>query len=207
MEKRIEDLIHRIKALEEELIDALQEGEKKVNFTIRGKTIEFARDVRQAHRQIKRSLITWLVTDRPQNLLTGPIIYAMVIPLALTDLFVSFYQATCFPIYGIQKVKRSDYFIYDRHKLGYLNFIEKFHCEYCAYANGLMAYLTEIIARTELYFCPIKHAKKVIAAHGHYSRFMSYGDSQGFHKKWSALRRRGGPDHYPEDPQQGPSRD
>lgn len=195
MDKRIEDLIHRIKALEEELLEAIEDGEKKANFTIKGKSIEFAQEVRQAHQKIKRSLMTWLVTDRPQNLLTGPIIYAMIVPLALTDLCVSFYQATCFPIYGIEKVKRSDYFIYDRHKLGYLNLIEKFHCEYCAYANGLMGYLSEIIARTELYFCPIKHAKKVIGAHGHYSRFMAYGDSEDFHKKWFALRRRGGPTH------------
>jgi hypothetical protein len=195
MNKRIEDLIAQIKSLEDELLDAIHEGEAKANFTLKGKSIEFAQEVKQAHRKIKRSLMTWLVTDRPQNLLTGPIIYAMIVPLAITDLCVSFYQATCFPIYGIQKVKRANYFIYDRHKLGYLNLIEKFHCEYCAYANGLMAYLSEIIARTELYFCPIKHARKVIGTHGHYSRFMDYGDSKDFHQKWFELRRRGGPDH------------
>lgn len=206
MEEHVEDLIHRIKALEDELLEALHQSEEKVNFTIRGKTIEFAQEVKQAHQKIKRNLMTWLVTDRPQNLLTGPIIYAMAIPLMITDLCVSFYQATCFPIYGIKKVRRSDYFLYDRHKLGYLNLIEKFHCEYCAYANGLMAYLTEIVARTELYFCPVKHARKVLAAHGHYSRFMAYGDSKDFHQRWFALRQRGGPDHEQTEPKRASSK-
>lgn len=199
MNKRIEDLIAQIKSLEDELLDAIHQGDSKANFTLKGKTVEFAQDVKQAHRKLKRNLMTWLVTDRPQNLLTGPIIYAMVVPLLITDLCVSFYQATCFPIYGIEKVKRADFFVFDRHKLGYLNLIEKFHCEYCAYANGLMAYLTEIIARTELYFCPIKHARKVIGRHGHYSRFTDYGDSSDFHQQWQRMRQRGGPDHQQKD--------
>ena len=195
MDKRIADLIHQIKALEEDLMNALHDNETKASYTLRGKTVEFAQEVRQAHQTMKRSLLTWLVTDRPQNLLTGPIIYAMIIPLLLTDLFVSFFQATCFPIYGIKKVKRGDYFLFDRHKLAYLNLIERFHCEYCAYANGLMAYLSEIIARTELYFCPIKHARKVIGKHGQYSRFLDYGESDDFHEKLEAFRRHVGEEH------------
>jgi len=50
----------------------------------------------------------WLVTDRPQNLITGPLIYGMEIPLLMLDACVSFYQWACFPIYGITKVRRSD---------------------------------------------------------------------------------------------------
>ena len=195
MDKRIADLIHQIKALEEDLMNALHDNETKASYTLRGKTVEFAQEVRKAHQTMKRSLLTWLVTDRPQNLLTGPIIYAMIIPLLLTDLFVSFFQVTCFPIYGIKKVKRGDYFLFDRHKLAYLNLIERFHCEYCAYANGLMAYLSEIIARTELYFCPIKHARKVIGKHGQYSRFLDYGESDDFHEKLEAFRRHAGEEH------------
>lgn len=72
------------------------------------------------------------MTYRPQNLITGPIIYSMIVPLLLLDGCESFYQATCFSIYGITKVHRDDYFVYDRQQLGYLNFIEKFHCTYCA---------------------------------------------------------------------------
>ena len=43
------------------------------------------------------------------------------------------------------------YLAFDRHRLTYLNFAEKLNCEYCAYANGILAYFTEIAARTEQY--------------------------------------------------------
>ena len=86
------------------------------------------RSVRQAHRKLKRNFFRWLVTDRPQNLITGPLTYGMVIPLLMLDACVSFFQWACFPIYGITKVRRSDYLVFDRHHLGYLNFIRRSRC-------------------------------------------------------------------------------
>ena len=188
MDTRIRDLLQQMEALEGDLRAALHERESRVNFTLHGKRVEFEREIRQAHRKLKRSFFRWLITDRPQNLITGPIIYGMIVPLLFADLFVTFYQACCFPIYGIAKVRRADYIVFDRHQLGYLNLVERFHCEYCSYANGLMAYLTEIIARTELYFCPIKHARKVLGAHAHYAQFLAYGDSAEFHARLEAFR-------------------
>lgn len=120
------------------------------------------------------------MTYRPQNLITGPIIYGMIVPLAILDLFVSFYQATCFPIYGVPKARRGDYIVFDRQKLEYLNFIEKFHCTYCAYGAGLIAYVGEIVSRTEQYFCPIKHAHKILGTHSRYARFLDYGEAADY---------------------------
>lgn len=157
-------------------------------FTIRGKRIQFEAGIHQLHQRLRRNFLHWLVTDRPQNLITGPVIYGMAIPLAVLDFFITFYQATCFPIYGIAKVLRADYIVFDRHQLGYLNFIERFHCEYCAYATGLVAYATEITARTEQYFCPIKHARKVLGVHGRYARFLDYGNSADYHAKLEEFR-------------------
>jgi len=108
--------------------------------------------------------------------------------MAVLDIFVTLYQALCFPIYGIAKVRRGDYIVFDRHQLGYLNFIERFHCEYCAYANGLIAYAAEITARTEQYFCPIKHARKILGTHSQYARFLEFGDSAEYHAKLEAFR-------------------
>jgi hypothetical protein len=70
-------------------------------FQIKGKRVEFERSVKTAHLKLKKNFFCWLVTDRPQNLITGPLIYGMVIPLLLLDLCVSFCQWACFPIYGI----------------------------------------------------------------------------------------------------------
>jgi hypothetical protein len=188
MDARIRNLLQQIGSLEDELRTVLHERETRVLFTIRGRRVEFERGVRQVHRRLKRSFFRWLTTDRPQNLMTAPIIYSMAIPLAVVDLFVTFFQASCFPIYGIARVRRRDYIAFDRHHLGYLNFIERFHCEYCAYANGLIAYVAEIAARTEQYFCPVKHARKVLGTHRRYARFLEFGDSADFHARLEALR-------------------
>ena len=188
MDTRIQDLLRQIASLEEDLRTALHEREARIEFTIRGKRIEFERGVRKAHKRLKRNFFRWVATDRPQNLITGPIIYGMALPLALFDFFVTLYQATCFPVYGIAKVRRGEYIVFDRHQLGYLNFIERFHCEYCAYANGLVAYATEIMGRTEQYFCPIKHARKILGVHGRYAEFMAYGDSADFHVRLEQYR-------------------
>lgn len=188
MDTRIRDLVEQIATLEDELRTALHARESRVMFTIRGKRIEFEREISEAHKRLKRGFFRWLVTDRGQNLITGPIIYGMVVPMALFDLCLSIYQLSCFPIYGIAKVRRADYIVFDRHQLGYLNFIERFHCEYCAYGNGLMAYATEILARTEQYFCPIKHARKVVGTHKRYEHFLQFGESPDYHAKLEAIR-------------------
>lgn len=111
---------------------------------------------------------------------TAPVIYSLIFPLLLLDLFVTIYQAICFPVYGIAKVRRHDYLIFDRYHLGYLNALEKLNCAYCSYANGLIAYVREIAGRTEQYWCPIKHARRVVGAHQYYAQFHDFGDATAF---------------------------
>ncbi len=188
MNEHISLILEKMAALENELRSVVQEQEGKMAFQIKGKRVEFENSVKQAHRKLKQSFFRWLVTNRPQNLITGPIIYAMIFPMMLMDLCVSFYQWVCFPIYGVTKVRRSDYIVFDRRHLGYLNFIEKFHCTYCEYGNGLMAYMTEILARTEEYFCPIKHAHKILGTHAHYNRFLDYGDAADYEARLEEYR-------------------
>lgn len=180
MNENIQRLLAQIEALEDELKSALHEQQSRMFFEIKGKRVEFERTVSDAHRKLKTGFFHWLVTYRPQNLITGPLIYGMIVPLALFDLCVTLYQAACFPIYGVVKVRRADYIVLDRQQLGYLNFVEKFHCTYCAYGAGLIAYGGEIVARTEQYFCPIKHARKVLGTHARYARFLEYGDAEDY---------------------------
>lgn len=188
MNERIRALLGQMSSLEEELLDALHQHEERVSFTLRGKRVEFEQSVQAAHRRMRVGILRWLGT-RPQNLITGPIIYSMALPLVLLDVCISLYQALCFPIYRVAKVRRADYFNYDRQQLGYLNAIERFHCTYCAYANGLLAYATEIVARTEQYFCPIKHARKVLGSHVRYRRFLGYGEAADYQERLEQFRR------------------
>jgi hypothetical protein len=60
---------------------------------------------------------------------------------------------------------------------------------YCGYANGVFAYVREIAGRTEQYWCPIRHAKRVRAPHPHYREFVEYGDAEGYQEQLSRLRR------------------
>ena len=188
MNEKIDVILARMASLENELRSAVHEQESRMFFQIKGRKVEFERSVREAHRKLKKNFFRWLVTDRPQNLLTGPLIYGMIVPLLLIDGCVSFYQWACFPIYRISKVRRADYIVFDRHQLGYLNFIEKFHCTYCEYGNGLMGYMAEILARTEQYFCPIKHAHKILGTHARYRRFLDYGDAVDYEKRLDEYR-------------------
>jgi hypothetical protein len=185
---RIKQILDQISTLEDELHTAINEQQTSMFFQIKGKRIEFEKSIKQTHRKLKRSFFRWLVTDRPQNLITGPIIYLMIIPLLVTDLFITFYQLTCFPIYGIKKVRRANFIVFDRHNLHYLNFIEKFHCTYCAYGTGMIAYISEIVGRTEQYFCPIKHARKILGSHARYARFLDFGEAENYEAKLEEFR-------------------
>ena len=189
MDHRIRNLLDQIAALEGELRGVVHEQEQKLRYELDGKRVRFEDHVRQTHRQLKRSILRWIVTDRPQNFITGPVIYALAIPLAFLDLWVTLFQATCFPIYRIEKVRRGGYLVYDRHHLEYLNWFERFHCGYCAYANGLLAYAGEIAARAEQYFCPIKHAQQVLGSHARSARFLAYGEAADYHGKLEEYRR------------------
>jgi len=102
---------------------------------------------------------------------------------------VSLFQLICFPVYSIPRVRRSDYFIIDRQYLSYLNIIEKINCSYCGYFTGLIGYVQEIAARTEQYWCPIKHAHRGGVLHSRYVNFVDYGDAKGFREKLSVIRK------------------
>lgn len=137
---------------------------------------------------IKKGLLHYIVGARFLVLITAPVIYSPIVPFMLLDLFTTIYQHVCFVVYGIPRVKRKDYVIFDRRYLAYLNFIEKINCAYCSYANGVVAYVREVGSRTEQYWCPIKHARRLLGAHPRYAHFVAYGDAQGYRDELEALR-------------------
>ena len=116
-------------------------------------------------------------------------VYAVFFPLVLLDLFVMAYQFVCFPLYGIPRVRRRDYLVFDRAHLAYLNALKKLNCAYCSYGNGLAAYVREVVARTEQYWCPIKHARRLLQAHPLYGGFVDYGDGEGYRRELQASAR------------------
>jgi len=188
MHDRIRQILTEITRLEDELAAALQEQQVRLRYRYEGSKIRFDENIRKIHHELKTGLFTWLRKSEVRNVVSAPFIYLMIVPFALLDLFVSTYQAVCFPLYRIARVRRSDYIVVDRHQLPYLNVLEKLNCVYCGYVNGLVRYTSEIASRTELYWCPIKHARKVLDPHRRYAAFADFGDAEGYRMRLDELR-------------------
>jgi len=189
MDEKLEQLIARIKELERELRQELHQKQQAFRYRIERDTVRFEEVVKERHRKLIKRLYRYLFDASLLNILTVPIIWGCLLPALFLDLTVTLFQAICFPVYGIPKVKRKQHIIIDRHALGYLNLIEKINCVYCSYFNGLISYVREIAARTEQYWCPIKHARRVSSIHSRYRYFFDYGDGENYRQKLEEVRR------------------
>lgn len=182
MSDKVANIRARIGALEAELEVEFERHRRDFQYQVSQRQIVFEQDVQRRHAALKQKLASYIAEARPLVVLTAPVIYSMIIPFVMLDVFVSIYQYICFPVYRIGKVQRGDYITFDRKHLSYLNGIEKLNCLYCSYGNGLLAYAREIAGRTEKHWCPIKHAKRIEGMHAHYPEFVEFGDAEGFQK-------------------------
>jgi hypothetical protein len=188
MTPRVEGLVDRAHDVNNDLRRVIGQSQRQWNRRLNRSRIWFDRELRRRHRRLKLGIVAYIGQGSVINLLTAPVIYSLIVPFALLDLWVTIYQSICFPIYGISRVPRRRYFAVDRHKLAYLNAIEKLHCTFCSYANGLIAYVREVAARTEQYWCPIKHARTISGPHGRYALFFDYGDAEHYRRDLEPLR-------------------
>jgi hypothetical protein len=185
----VQRIVERMHLAEAELAREVNAQRRHWHYRVRRGRVRFDREVRNAHRQFKQSIPTFIREGSFFNLLTAPFIYSLFLPFALLDLWVTLYQRVCFPIYGIPRVRRRAYFAIDRHRLAYLNGIEKINCTFCSYANGLIAYVGEVAARTEQFWCPIKHAHVIRGPHARYHVFFDYGDARAYRHGLVHLRK------------------
>jgi hypothetical protein len=136
---RLTELRAKVRHAEEELEVELERRRGALSCTVHQRRIVFEKGVRERHAALKQKLASYVAEARPMVVLTAPVIYSMIIPFVILDVFISIYQAVCFSTYRIEKVRRSDYITFDRKQLSYLNALEKFNCVYCSYGNGLLA--------------------------------------------------------------------
>jgi hypothetical protein len=188
MNEKVRQLLTDIAGLEDELAELIQQQQEQLHYRVEGSKIRFEESLRKIHRELKIGVFPWLGKSELRNVISAPFIYVMIVPFVLLDLFLFVYQSICFPLYRIPKVRRSEYILLDRHHLGYLNVIEKINCVYCGYADGLLAYARQIVSRTEMYWCPIKHARKVLDPHRRYAKFSDFGAGEDFEAHTTALR-------------------
>jgi hypothetical protein len=187
LNKRIEDLLGSIRELEKELKDEV-ERIRIETYEIRDRSVRFKDEVTRRHKTQVIRLYDYLRHAQIKHIVTAPVIWFCIFPALFMDLVVTVYQTICFPVYGIPKVKRRDYIVIDRHFLGYLNIIEKANCVFCGYFGGVVAFAGEVAARTEQYWCPIKHASRLKSVHSRYKNFAEYGDSDQFRENFMKIR-------------------
>lgn len=189
MNAKIQALLDSIREMEHEIELELQSRRAGLQADFEAQRVRFEQEVLAQHQRFKMGVFKYLLSSDIKSLLSAPLIYAVIFPMLLLDLFVWVYQWVCFPLYGLARVQRADYFFFDRVHLGYLNLVEKINCAYCSYGNGLMAYAREVVGQTEQYWCPIKHARKVLHAHPYYMGFVDFGDAQGYREDLARLRK------------------
>lgn len=188
MTTQLDALTQRMREIERDIEAELTKRREALRFHFERRKVVFEHDVEALQRAIRTKASHYLLNANPLIVITAPLIYSLIIPFVLLDVFVMAYQAICFPIYKIPKVRRGDYLVFDRHHLAYLNIIEKVNCAYCSYGNGVIAFAREVAARTEVYWCPIKHARRMLGPHPHYVGFADFGDAEGFREKIEAMK-------------------
>jgi hypothetical protein len=188
MATQLDTLMGKLREVQSEIEVELAKRREELRFRLENRRIVFEKEVLRIHREFKTRASRYLIDANPLMILTAPVIYLLIVPVALLDLWVMVYQAICFPVYKIPKVRRRDYLVFDRHHLAYLNIIEKINCAYCSYCNGAIAFAREVASRTEVYWCPIKHARRILGPHPHYQGFADFGDAQGFREKLEQMK-------------------
>ncbi len=189
MSKPLDQLLEEIHELERSIAQKIQEKKQDLTYEISHGRAIFGEDVRRRHRALANRVWRTIRESSFLTIATAPVIYSLVLPIAMLDLFVSVYQFVCFRVYRMPRVLRSEYVVIDRYQLSYLNVIEKFNCVYCGYSNGVLAYAREIASRTEQYWCPIKHAKRAKGCHSRQCLFCEFGDGEAFHRSYEQLRK------------------
>lgn len=188
MTTRVDALIDRIRSLEHELELEFSKQRSGFRFGLEHGRARFEEEAIRRLTERRTRLLKYVFSSPLLVAVTAPVIYSLLIPFAVVDLWVSIYQAVCFRVYRIPQVRRGRYMNFDRTGLPYLNALEKLNCAYCSYVNGVIAYVCEVASRTEQYWCPIKHTRRVVGAHARYDGFQDFGDGETYRRHLEDLR-------------------
>ncbi len=188
MTQHMQDLAAEIVRLQAELDREIEARRRVLGARLHEVIGDFEHGIVDEHRKLRLGMAAYFGATSPTVVMTAPVIYSLIVPIMIIDLWVSGYQAICLRAYKIPRVKRSDYIAFDRRRLKYLNLIQQLNCDFCAYANGVVAYVREISSLTEQYWCPIKHAVKISDPHRRYFEFLEYGDAQGYRDRLNQFR-------------------
>ncbi len=185
IDSKIKKILDNIDILHGSLQKEYERLAAQYGFSINKSRVVFIQKFNERNRSLRIPTWKYIIPKNIRHFLSIPFIYIMIVPAVILDLFLMLYNSVALPLYHIPKVRRQDHFIFDRQFLAYLNIIQKINCVYCSYVNGLFSYATEIGARTERYWCPIKAAHKPISNHRLYKDFADYGSPEQWSEKFN----------------------
>ena len=187
MKSKINQIISDIRSKREELKWEYSKLKEKYWFRIEWTKIIWNKWKTEELKKSRKSIWDTIFTAEIREILSFPFIWMMLIPAFILDFCLFVYQNTATRLYDIPLAKRSDYIVFDRNQLAYLNLIQKLNCIYCSYVNWLFQYWVEVAWRTEKYWCPIKHAQKKSWTHDWEEFFADYWNPEEFKKTFCNL--------------------
>ena len=100
MNNTVEQLIARIRHLEDEIEASLHDQGDHLRYRLEGRRILFEDNIKARHRAAKIRWRNWFGETELRHLVSAPFIYSMIVPLVFLDLFLFIYQAVCFRLSG-----------------------------------------------------------------------------------------------------------
>jgi hypothetical protein len=89
MTAHINDMMEKIRQLEAELDAEIAQRRIELHVGMEKGRIFFEQEILRRHRELRTRLSTYILNARPLALLTAPVIYAMIAPFVLLDIFVT----------------------------------------------------------------------------------------------------------------------
>ena len=128
MNDKIREMLEEIEEMKVKLGEEIAQQESHISYGLKNGYVKFEKDVLERQRENMKNLLAWFREVPFLHFLTAPLIYAMLIPAIVFDVILFIYLQVVFRVFKFKIIKRSDYIIFDRHYLGYLNPIEKLNC-------------------------------------------------------------------------------
>ena len=88
MTVQLDLLMERLRSVEAEIEVELAKRREELRFRIENRKIVFEQEVRRIHRAIKTRVTRYLIEANPLVVLTVPVIYSLIVPVVVVDLWV-----------------------------------------------------------------------------------------------------------------------
>ncbi len=103
MTNPMQEILQRIEALQDQLEEEISKRREAFRYQVENGRIVFEDEARRRHRELRVRFLVFIRRTRPMVVLTAPVIYSLIIPFVILDIFVTIYQAICFRCMGFPR--------------------------------------------------------------------------------------------------------